>query len=481
MAEHILTLKAQLDSSQVQQQLNQMNGNNATGNMPNIGNQLNQVMQQFNKLAAQLNKFGQTLDKAATQTEQAARTQATAGNAAAEAFLKSKLFKFATGAAVQKVTGGIADYYTATGNNEAANRMKSLQSIAGGVAMGYAVGGPVGMAIGGAVAAFDDAVRNFAAAIADYKAGVEKSKTFATTVNDIRREETFANLVNAKNTGGIANLLNSARERRDQLKAKYGNWGPEQYSKAIAAAESNATFSVGDFYFDAYGKVEDKKAKVNEFNNQAVAAAAEYKKLTADIKKYEAAINAITTEEQRVKDAAAAKEVADKKAAQMTELAAAEKLLAEQKAKEEANYKEGLAYTAARRGAYEDYLNDAAIASKDPRKIATRARAYGNFGREATTAADFNTAVNGVKTMLNALETLKGGTAFSIADVIAGSKSLATEHNIGGYMGETFDTQAVDDVAMKQQQDIAGIFTTVQKMYTSMIQQNMNNAEGVIL
>ena len=157
MAEHELKLKATIDTSQVQQQLNSLG--RSAGNGININTQ--QIDQAFSKLAQSLNKLNATFEKAAMNM---AKTSNTTGGSvfsgsSAKGISLGAVATFSSFAA-QRGINKLSEYYESTGDTKTAKSLKTAGNITtnviGGAAAGAAVGSVVpiiGTATGAAIGA----------------------------------------------------------------------------------------------------------------------------------------------------------------------------------------------------------------------------------------------------------------------------------------------------------------------------------------
>ena len=158
MAEHELKLKATIDTSQVQQQLNSLG--RSAGNGININTQ--QIDQAFNKLAQSLNKLNATFEKAAMNMAKNANTTgggSVFGGSSAKGISLGAIATFSSFAA-QRGINKLSEYYEATGDTKTAKSLKTAGNITtnvmGGAAAGAAVGSfipVVGTATGAAIGA----------------------------------------------------------------------------------------------------------------------------------------------------------------------------------------------------------------------------------------------------------------------------------------------------------------------------------------
>ena len=158
MAEHELKLKATIDTSQVQQQLNSLG--RSAGNDININTQ--QIDQAFNKLAQSLNKLNASFEKAAMNMAKTSNNTGGGGvfgGSSAKGISLGAIATFSSFAA-QRGINKLSEYYEATGDTKTAKSLKTAGSITtnviGGAAAGAAVGSfvpIVGTATGAAIGA----------------------------------------------------------------------------------------------------------------------------------------------------------------------------------------------------------------------------------------------------------------------------------------------------------------------------------------
>lgn len=348
--EHILQLKAMLDTSQVKQQIQQLNSQ-GTVNLDASG-----ITQSLNRLNDIIGKFTGSLDKLQKNTEkQAQQTEINAG----------RLMKFAAGLATHQLAGSIQKYAEATGNTSVAYGVGALGKIGSAAAMGAAAGGPIGAGIGVAVAGLNEVfnllaenakksaeeMEKYAAAMA---AARQKDEEFS------RREET-RRLQTILDRGSKENLIyeygwaikdvEKYRGQIESFKSKYGNLQsaeitPEERERkerelrALNTTTITMQSSAGAFTRTSTNEkaVEEGLAKWEaERKKEAEAyikAQDEYDKALNAASKLENAINQRNKAEQQAADAATKKAEADKKAA-----AEAEKQIANLK-KLDADYDE---------------------------------------------------------------------------------------------------------------------------------------------
>lgn len=171
MAEHELKLKATIDTSQVQQQLNSLG--RSAGDGININTR--QIDQAFNKLAQSLNKLNATFEKAAMNMAKTSNTTgggSVFGGSSAKGISLGAIATFSSFAA-QRGINKLSQYYESTGDTKTAKSLKTAGNITtnvmGGAAAGAAVGSfiPVvgtatGAAIGAAIGAAGSALEYLA-------------------------------------------------------------------------------------------------------------------------------------------------------------------------------------------------------------------------------------------------------------------------------------------------------------------------------
>ena len=183
MAEHELKLKATIDTSQVQQQLNSLG--RSAGDGININTK--QIDQAFNKLAQSLNKLNATFEKAAmNMTKNANNTGGGVfGGSSAKGISLGAIATFSSFAA-QRGINKLSEYYASTGDTKTAKSLKTAGNITtnvmGGAAAGAAVGSfvpVVGTAAGAAIGAGIGA----AGSALEYLA--EKAREAADSLNNI--------------------------------------------------------------------------------------------------------------------------------------------------------------------------------------------------------------------------------------------------------------------------------------------------------
>ena len=144
MAEHELKLKATIDTSQVQQQLNSLG--RSAGDGININTR--QIDQAFNKLAQSLNKLNSTFEKAAMNMAK------NANNTGGGVFSGSSAKGISLGAiatfssfAAQRGINKLSEYYASTGDTKTAKSLKTAGNITANVVGGAAAGAAVGSAV----------------------------------------------------------------------------------------------------------------------------------------------------------------------------------------------------------------------------------------------------------------------------------------------------------------------------------------------
>ena len=144
MAEHELKLKATIDTSQAQQQLNAI-GKSAGGS---VEVNTTKIEQAFSKLAQQLNKLTSEMEKASRNVQRAGNAARTGGDAGISPFLKGG-GKAAIAYGLTTIGGAAAGYFEATGNKETAKNINKVSGAAGNILGGAAAGAAMGSIIPG--------------------------------------------------------------------------------------------------------------------------------------------------------------------------------------------------------------------------------------------------------------------------------------------------------------------------------------------
>ena len=212
MAEHELKLKATIDTSQVQQQLNSLG--RSAGDGININTK--QIDQAFNKLAQSLNKLNATFEKAAMNIAKNANTNVGIGGifggSSAKGIGFSAIATFSSFAA-QRGINKLSQYYEATGDTRTAKTLKTAGNITNNVTGGAAAGAIVGSAvpiIGTAAGAAIGAGIGAAGSALEYLA--DKAREAADSLNSI---------MNWSKT--LANIYVDNRHRNEMKQAKSGS------------------------------------------------------------------------------------------------------------------------------------------------------------------------------------------------------------------------------------------------------------------
>lgn len=233
MAEHELKLKATIDTSQVQQQLNSLG--RSAGNGININTQ--QIDQAFSKLAQSLNKLNATFEKAAMNM---AKTSNTTGGSvfsgsSAKGISLGAVATFSSFAA-QRGINKLSEYYESTGDTKTAKRLKTAGNITtnviGGAAAGAAVGSVVpiiGTATGAAIGAGIGAVGSALEYLAD------KAREAADSLNRIMDwNKQFVNIfLDNKFRNEMELAKNGSPAEKDKLYSR------SQYILKLAQGESD--------------------------------------------------------------------------------------------------------------------------------------------------------------------------------------------------------------------------------------------------
>ena len=233
MAEHELKLKATIDTSQVQQQLNSLG--RSAGNGININTQ--QIDQAFSKLAQSLNKLNATFEKAAMNM---AKTSNTTGGSvfsgsSAKGISLGAVATFSSFAA-QRGINKLSEYYESTGDTKTAKSLKTAGNITtnviGGAAAGAAVGSVVpiiGTATGAAIGAGIGAVGSALEYLAD------KAREAADSLNRIMDwNKQFVNIfLDNKFRNEMELAKNGSPAEKDKLYSR------SQYILKLAQGESD--------------------------------------------------------------------------------------------------------------------------------------------------------------------------------------------------------------------------------------------------
>ena len=236
MAEHELKLKATIDTSQVQQQLNSLG--RSAGDGININTR--QIDQAFNKLAQSLNKLNATFEKAAMNMAKNANSTGGGGvfgGSSAKGISLGAIATFSSFAA-QRGINKLSEYYESTGDTKTAKSLKTAGNITtnviGGAAAGAAVGSVVpilgtatGAAIGAGIGAAGSALEYLAdkarEAADSLKSIMEWNKQLANIVVDNR----YRNEIKQAKSGSTADrdklydknqyILKRSEEESDRL------------------------------------------------------------------------------------------------------------------------------------------------------------------------------------------------------------------------------------------------------------------------
>lgn len=239
MAEHELKLKATIDTSQVQQQLNSLG--RSAGNGININTQ--QIDQAFNKLAQSLNKLNATFEKAAMNMAKNANTTGggiSIGGSSAKGISLGAIATFSSFAA-QRGINKLSEYYEATGDTKTAKSLKTAGNITtnvmGGAAAGAAVGSfipVVGTATGAAIGAGIGAVGSALEYLAD------KAREAADSISRITDWQKQ-----------LANIFVDNRYRNEMKLAKSGS-----------TADKDILYDINQYRLETAEKESDRLAKI---------------------------------------------------------------------------------------------------------------------------------------------------------------------------------------------------------------------------
>lgn len=233
MAEHELKLKATIDTSQVQQQLNSLG--RSAGNGININTQ--QIDQAFNKLAQSLNKLNATFEKAAMNMAKNANTGGgiNIGGSSAKGISLGAIATFSSFAA-QRGINKLSEYYEANGDTKTAKSLKTAGNITtnvmGGAAAGAAVGSFVpilGTATGAAIGAGIGAAGSALEYLAD------KAREAADSLNNIMEwnKQLASIVVDNRYRNEIKQAKSGSTTDRDKL------YSTNQYKLKTAEEESD--------------------------------------------------------------------------------------------------------------------------------------------------------------------------------------------------------------------------------------------------
>ena len=243
MAEHELKLKATIDTSQVQQQLNSLG--RSAGNGININTQ--QIDQAFSKLAQSLNKLNATFEKAAMNMAKTSNTTrgSVFGGSSAKGISLGAVATFSSFAA-QRGINKLSEYYESTGDTKTAKSLKTAGNIAtnviGGAAAGAAVGSVVpiiGTATGAAIGAGIGAAGSALEYLAD------KAREAADSLNHIMDWN--------------KQLVNIFLDNRFRNEIKW--------AKSGSPAEKDIAYSINQYRLKTAEKLSDKLAEIAKENS----------------------------------------------------------------------------------------------------------------------------------------------------------------------------------------------------------------------
>lgn len=222
MADHSLTLKAYLDTSQVKAQISQLNSQgNVNLDASGITNSLNRLNDVIGKFIGSLDKLQQNTAKQAQQSE----------------INYGRLAKFAAGMATHQLAGAAGRYLTATGNETAASVIGTVGTIGSNIAMGAAAGGPIGAAVGAGVGLLSEALNSCATAAENAS---KKLEEWTNRIHSaVQKDQQYEDIAESKriksliDTGSDADIQTEARkyeilrdqqtERIQSFKGKYGS------------------------------------------------------------------------------------------------------------------------------------------------------------------------------------------------------------------------------------------------------------------
>ena len=243
MAEHELKLKATIDTSQVQQQLNSLG--RSAGNGININTQ--QIDQAFNKLAQSLNKLNATFEKAAMNMAKTSNNTgggSVFGGSSAKGISLGAIATFSSFAA-QRGINKLSQYYEATGDTKTAKSLKTAGSITTNVVGGAAAGAAVGSAVpvlGTATGAAIGAGIGAASSALEYLA--EKAREAADSINNIMNWQKW-----------LANIFVDNRHRNEMKQAKSGS-----------KEDKDKLYSINKYRLETAQKESDRLAKIARNN-----------------------------------------------------------------------------------------------------------------------------------------------------------------------------------------------------------------------
>lgn len=228
MAEHELKLKATIDTSQVQQQLNSLG--RSAGNGININTQ--QIDQAFNKLAQSLNKLNATFEKAAMNMAKNANTTGGRGGlfggSSAKSVGLSAVATFSSFAA-QRGINKLSEYYEATGDTRTAKTLKTAgnitKNITGGAAAGAMIGSvitpgigtAVGAGIGAGIGAVGSAFEYLADKAREAAESLEKIADWRNKMNDIVSSNQYRNEMKVAKGGDTVERTNVYKINQNRL------------------------------------------------------------------------------------------------------------------------------------------------------------------------------------------------------------------------------------------------------------------------
>lgn len=288
MAEHELKLKATIDTSQVQSQLNSLGKSAGSGVEVNT----QKIDQAFSKLAQSLNRLTAEMEKAARNANMTGRSLSNAAKSGAglgvNTFLKGA-GRAGIAYGIGAIGSSMANYYDASGQKETAKTINQVSSgatnVLGGAAagaavgsvvpvIGTAVGAAVGAVVGGIKTAFEvlaDRARDAAEAleaISNFKSamgGIVESNTqrnqlkIATSGPSEARDKLFDQASKAaKDAEAEANRLAGIAKHNEEILAT---------RKDISEAEKKALQGVVDAYKKAVNSLNHNQKIVDTINN----------------------------------------------------------------------------------------------------------------------------------------------------------------------------------------------------------------------
>ena len=210
--DHVLQLKAYLDTSQVKAQISQLNSQG------NVNLDASGITNSLNRLNDVIGKFTNSLDKLQQNTtKQAQQAQVNYG----------RLAQFAAGMATHQLAGAASRYLTAIGQGGVASTIGSVGAIGSNVAMGAAAGGPIGAIAGLGVGVLSESFNYCAKAAQD---AADAIKSWSEKIQSaIQKDEQYEDIAEKRR---LKALIETGSNRDIQFEAaKYGNLVQTQEEK----------------------------------------------------------------------------------------------------------------------------------------------------------------------------------------------------------------------------------------------------------